>query len=110
MSELQLYQPSTLPLLRDERRTGRAISRVRSGGAVRLARVDTEVDIAVGKMDGLTLATGQGLGAVGRVAQAEQQLVQLAPLASGRLAYLADRHMLAVGDVLDDLRRDLRRC
>jgi len=55
------------------------------------------------------MATGAAMQAVVRVAQAQKHLEQLAPEASGRLAFLADDHMLAMAEVLADLRRELRR-
>jgi len=94
---------------RDVRRASRAISRYQSGGQVRLATVDTETDVAMAKVDALTSATGSAMGSVVRVAQAQRHLEQLAPEASGRLAFLADDHMIGMGDVMSDLRRNLRR-
>lgn len=97
------------PLLRDARRTTRAISRVNSGGQIRQAQVDVETDVAICKIESITIATGQALGAVARVAQAETAMAQNFPGASGRLAFIAERHMLHVSDVVDDLQRTLRR-
>lgn len=98
------------PLLpTDGRRASRAISRGQSGAVVRQARIDQEADVAQAKLDNITNLTGQAMGAVVRVAQAQRHLEQLAPEAAARLAYLADDHMLAMGETLADLRRDLRR-
>jgi hypothetical protein len=108
MSDLDLYTGAG-SLLRDARRASRAISRVQAGGQVRQAQVDVDADVAMGKLDALTAATGQAMGQVAKVGMAEQQLAQLAPMASGRLSFIADRHMLAAADVLDDLRHELRR-
>jgi len=44
-----------------------------------------------------------------RVAQAQHQLELMSPEAAGRLAFLAESHTLAMGDFMQDLRRDLRR-
>lgn len=109
MSEIQPYNGTQNSLMRDVRRASRAISRYQTGGQLRIAQVDTETDVALVKVDALTTATGNAMGAVVRVAQAQQQLGLLAPAAAGRLAYLADSHMLAMGDLMQDLRRDLRR-
>lgn len=108
MNELNLYGSSSL-LPSDARRAGRAISRYQSGGQVRLARVDTDTDVAIGKEEALTAATGSAMGNVVRVAQAQRQLEQLAPEASGRLAMLADDHALTMAEIISDLRRELRR-
>jgi predicted ArsR family transcriptional regulator len=93
----------------DARRAGRAISRYQTGGQVRTAKVDTETDVAMAKADALTAVTGQAMANVVRVAQAHRQLEQLAPEAAGRLAFLADDHLLAMSETVADLRRDLRR-
>ena len=107
MSDLIPY--ATGELERDTRRAGRAISRHRAGTQVRLAAVDDDTDLAMQKVDALTSTTGLAMGAVARVAQVQRQLETLAPEASGRLAFLADSHVVAVGDTVQDLRRDLRR-
>jgi hypothetical protein len=108
MSNIQPYvDGGGLPS--DLRRSGRAISRYVAGGQVRVARVDTETDVALAKVDAITTATGSAMGSVVRVAQAQRHFEQLAPEAAGRLAFLADDHMLSMGDVMADLRRELRR-
>ena len=95
---------------RDARRASRAISRDRLGAQVRTSAVDSATDVALAKVDNLTMATGSAMQSVTRVAQAQRQLEQLAPEAAGRLAFLADDHMLGCAELLSDLRRDLRRC
>lgn len=108
MSNLDLYGSSGAPL-RNARRASRAINRYQAVGQVRAGGVDTDTDVALVKMDALTQATGNAMGAVVRVAQAQTHLEQLAPQASGRLNFLADDHMLAMSDVMADLRRDIGR-
>ena len=108
MSDIQPYTPNT-GLSRDARRAGRSISRYQSGGQVRTAVVDVETDVTIAKVEAVTAATGSAMTNVVRVAQAQHQLELLAPDAAGRLAYLAETHALAMGDLLQDLRRDLRR-
>jgi len=71
--------------------------------------MDADTDVAQAKIDDLTMATGTAMSSVVRVAQAQRHLEQLAPEAAGRLAYLADDHLLAMSEVLADLRRDMRR-
>lgn len=94
---------------RESRRAGRAISHYQSGGQVRVAKVDIDTDVALAKLDALTAATGSAMVSVVRVAQAQRHLELLAPEAAGRLAFLADDHMLGMADVMADLRRDIRR-
>ncbi len=95
-------------LTRDERRAARAVSRSRTRSQIRMAVIDDETNVAVDKIEAVTYATGTAMGAVTRVAQAQKQFETLAPEVSGRLSYLADGHMLAVGDTVQDLRRHLR--
>ncbi len=107
-SHLSPYGASDL-LPSDARRTGRAVSKYQAGGQVRLSGVDTDTDVAIGKADAYTAATGNAMGDIVRVAQGQRHLEQLAPEASGRLAMIADDHALTMADILGDLRRDLRR-
>jgi outer membrane scaffolding protein for murein synthesis (MipA/OmpV family) len=95
--------------LRNARRAGRAISRNRAGALVRVSGTDADTDVAQAKIDNLTMATGTAMSSVVRVAQAQRHLEQLAPEASARLAFLADDHMLGMGEVLAELRHDLSR-
>jgi len=94
---------------RDTRRAARSISRYQAGSQVRLALVDVDADLAAAKIDAVTSTTGQAMGAVVRVAQAQRHLEQMAPEAAGRLALLAEDHTWSMTDVMADLRRDLRR-
>jgi hypothetical protein len=94
---------------RDARRAGRQISRVRAHAVVRQTAIDAETDVAIAKVDAVTAASGHSLGAVVRVAQARRQLELIAPEAAGDLAFIAARHAMVVGDVLEDLARELRR-
>ncbi|MFL6099495.1 MAG: hypothetical protein ACJ71T_06035 [Actinomycetales bacterium] len=96
-------------LMRDARRAGREISRGRLGAQIRTSQVDNATDVAVAKIENLTMATGNAMQQVTRVAQAQRQLEQLAPEATGRLTYLADDHVLGCAELVADLRRDLRR-
>lgn len=96
-------------LVRDARRAGRAISRYQAHAQVRVSQIDIDTDVALAKVDAVTAATGSAMAGVVRVAQAQRHLELLAPEASSRLAMLADEHVLAMGDVMTDLRRELRR-
>jgi len=106
--EVMPYEGGGLPA-RDGRRVGRVVSRNRAGALVRVSGMDADTDVAQAKIDDLTMATGTAMSSVVRVAQAQRHLEQLAPEAAGRLAYLADDHLLAMSEVLADLRRDMRR-
>lgn len=109
MNELTVYSHPDQLLPTDARRVGRTLSRYQSVAALRTAAVDIATDMALAKAEALTTVTGQAMSTVIRVAQAQRQLEQLTPEASPRLAMLADEHALALGDMLADLRRELRR-
>ncbi len=109
MSDLLPYSPGGLTVSGDARRAARTISRHQAHAQVRVSAVDVDTDVAMAKIDALTQATGSAMGAVVRVAQAQTQLEQLAPAASGRLNYLAEAHTHAMGDIMTDLHRDTRR-
>ena len=94
---------------RDTRRVGRVVRRNLAGALIRASGTDADTDVAQAKVDNLTMATGSAMSSVVRVAQAQRHLEQLAPEAAGRLACLADDHMLAMSEVLAKLRRDMHR-
>jgi hypothetical protein len=106
-SEMALFTSGALA--RDAQRTSRVLSRIEADGLLRQSAVDVETDVTIAKMDGETLATGTGLGEIGRVAQIQMALEQLTPQASGRLNPLAEDHALAMRDEFHQLRRRLRR-
>lgn len=108
MTTLTPYDRGEL-LPSDARRAGRTISRYQTGGQVRLARVDTDTDVAIGKGEALTAVTGSAMGCIVRVAKLQQQLETVAPEASGRLSFLADDHALGMAEVIADHRHQLRR-
>src|SRR6185437_5546302 len=87
---------------RDARRASREISRGRIGTQVRTCQADNVTDLAQVKLEDLTMGTASAMHHVTRVAQAQRQLEQMAPEASGRLAFLADDHMLGCTELLSD--------
>jgi hypothetical protein len=109
MSNIEPYNFGNGLLPQHSRRAARSISRYQVGGGVRVAAVDTDTDVALAKVDASTATTGHAMTAVVRVAQLQKSLELLAPEAAGRLAFLADDHMLSMSEVVADLRRELRR-
>jgi hypothetical protein len=87
----------------------REVSRSQSRGLVRQVEIDTEADVALAKIDAITGGTGYGLGAVAKVGQLEGSLAEMMPGVQGRLNFLANRHVLGVGEILDDLQTKVRR-
>lgn len=107
MTELVPYNGSALT--RDARRALRHISRGRLAAQMRTGEVDLTTDVAIAKLENVTMAVGTAMQQVGRVAQVQRQLEQLTPEATGRLAFLAEDHVLGCSELLADLRRELRR-
>lgn len=93
----------------DARRLSRAVSRHAGQTQLRNSKIDSETDVALARMDADTAATANAMGKVVQVAQGQRALELLAPETAGRLNLLSDRHALAMAEVLDDLRRQLRR-
>lgn len=108
MTDITPYTPGGA-LSRDARRAGREISRGRLGTQITTSQVDNVTDVAVAKLENLTMATGNALQQVTRIVQAQRQLEQMAPEAAGRLAFLAEDHLLGCAELLADLRRNMRR-
>lgn len=109
MSNLIPYASSGALSARDARRLARVRSDRSVSRELRGQDVDVETDVAIDKVQNVTMATGAAMTAIVNVATAQQNLEQLAPAASGRLALLADSHALEMAETLADLRLRLRR-
>jgi hypothetical protein len=94
---------------REARSTIRAVGQSKSLTQVRIAQADDSTDLAVTKLENLSLATGTAMQHVARVARIQRELEQLAPEISMRLNFLVDDHLLGCSELLADFRRDLRR-
>lgn len=105
-SLIPIPEPGSLD--RDSRRAARAISRSRATTQLRLSRINDETDVTLEKGQAQTEATQFAMGAVTRVAMAQRHYEAMAPEASGRLSFLADEHLLGMGDSLQDHRRSMR--
>ena len=108
MSQIEPYIAQS-GLTRDARRTARTVSRYQAQGQAAIAGLDVQTDTSLAKLDNLTATTGHAIGVIVRVAQAQRQLEQMAPEASGRLAMIADDHALSCVEILADHRRAMRR-
>ena len=112
MPNLELWQPGGgLAGLSHgiERQLSRALANVQAGTAVQIARIDAAVQRQEAVADGITAVTDRALQHVAMVSQAEQQLSQTVPHASGRLAAIADAHALAMQATVIDAARALGR-
>lgn len=109
MNAIEPYSGGGGMLRRDAQRSGRAISRRVASGQVREADADLATGVAIAKVQSHTAVTAAGMTDVARIAQAQQQLELMTPAAAGRLAMLADSHVLGIVDVQADHLRALRR-
>jgi hypothetical protein len=103
---LEPYSGGLSPMGRHQ--VARSVNRQRAGALIRIAGVKAQAQVAVAKVDALSLVTAEAMTAVTQLARMQRQLEQLAPEASGRLAYLAESHTLLMSGVLQDLRTELR--
>ena len=110
MSDLRPYTAAGVARSRSSRRAAEAIQQQSLGADVRIAAANARTDVTLAKTENVTLATGAAMAAVVRVSQAQRQYEQLAPDAAGRLAFLADEHLLGMSDLLTQMRLDQRRC
>jgi SpoVK/Ycf46/Vps4 family AAA+-type ATPase len=107
------YELDTLrggALARQGRRAVRTLNHTQIVASLRTAAADAETDVAMAKIEDATMATGTAMAAVARVGRMQRELEQLVPELASRLSYLGDDHALAMGELLADLRRGLRRC
>ena len=104
MSMIEPYGGSSLA-----RRRSRAVARVDAGNEVRLARLDAEAEVQAAPADAVTYVGRRAMQDVALLSQLEQQLALAVPMASGRLAAIADVAALALTDVVADTARRLRR-
>jgi len=85
MSTIEPYQGGSL-----ERRHSRAVARVDAGSELRLARVEAEAEVQAATVDAMSYVGRRAMQDVALVSQLEQQLALAVPMASGRLAAIAD--------------------
>lgn len=91
------------------RALGRELTTLHARAAVDVARIDAAVQRREVAADGVTTIAGRAMQHVALVSQAEQNLAQAVPHASGRLATIADTHALAMGSIVIDTARALER-
>jgi hypothetical protein len=109
MSNIEPWTGGHAVAPRDARRLSRSRSGMNVSREIREALTDVETDVAIGKMQNVTMATHAGMSAIVNVASSQKSLEQMAPDTSGRLALIADSHALEMADTLQDLRHRLRR-
>jgi hypothetical protein len=109
MSDIQLYRSSGLSP-RDVRRAGQELARLDRQTDYSVAKIEAAAEVQARRADAIGAVAGRALQDVALLSQMEQQLAQTVPMASGRLAVIADSAALALADVVQDSAYRLRRC
>lgn len=91
------------------RHVGRTIARIEAGASVRLSRLETAAELQTATVDAVSYVGRRALQDVALLSQVEQQLAITVPLASGRLAAIADLTAIALSEVVAETASKLRR-
>jgi hypothetical protein len=108
MSTVQPYQEQ-FASRSVSRSVAKSLATIQAGSTLDVARIEAAVQRRETVTDGITALTARALQHVAMVSQAEQNLAQAVPHASGRLAAIADAHALAMTSVVMDAARALGR-
>ena len=91
------------------RRASRGLARLDDHSLLGNAQVDATAELQAHKADALGAVAGRAMQDVALLSQMEQQLAQTVPLASGRLAAIADTAALGLTDIVSQTAHRLRR-
>lgn len=110
MSNIELYNPTSGLLAgRQTKALARGLASVHYSSALQVARIEAAVQCREAVADGITAVTAKAMQHVAVVSQAEQNMAQTVPHASGRLAAVADAHALAMTAIVMDTAHALGR-
>lgn len=107
MSSALVHQAATTLL---SRHVSRGLTRLEDHALLGRAQIEAVASIQAAKADALGAVAGRALQDVALLSQMEQQLAQTVPLASGRLAAIADVAAISLTSVVTDTACRLRRC
>lgn len=91
-------------------RVSRGLARLEDHSLLGRAEIETAASLQAAKADALGAVAGRAMQDVALLSQMEQQLAQTVPLASGRLAAIADAAALSMTGIVADTACRLRRC
>lgn len=91
------------------RRVSRGLARLDDHAVLGNAEIQTAAGLQAAKADALCAVAGRAMQDVALLSQMEQQLAQTVPLASGRLAAIADAAALSLTGIVADTASRLRR-
>ncbi len=104
-SDLLRYSSAPGP----SRRVARDLARLDDQAQLTGAQIEAAAEIQARKADAVGAVAGRALQDVALLSQMEQQLAQTVPLASGRLAAIADTAALAMTQIVSETVCRLRR-
>lgn len=87
----------------------RFLDRVDRETDIELAIIQQQVETQVAKVDGALRVAGKAAQGVTVLSQIEQQLADTVPTATSRVAFVVDRTVLEVGEMVTDACYRLRR-
>jgi hypothetical protein len=80
----------------------RMLDRVDRETDLKLALVQREVETEAAKVDGALRVAGKAAQGVAVLSQMEQQLTEMVPMATSRVAFVVDRTVLEIGEMVSD--------
>ena len=90
--------PLRAPLIRYDR----SLDRIDRQTDIQLALVQQEVETETAKVDGALRVAGKAAQGVAVLSQIEQQLTETVPTATSRVAFVVDRTVLEIGEMVSD--------
>jgi hypothetical protein len=86
----------------DQRTSSRTLARMQTNTDIGLARIEQAAMLQVAKADAVGFVGRAGMQAVAMVSQFEQQLGQTCPMAVSRLQGIADMTAMGIAEVVAD--------
>lgn len=81
---------------------GRQLDRIDAQTDIELAIVQQTVETEAAKLDGALRVAGKAAQGVAVLSQIEQQLTETVPTATSRVAFVVDRTVLEIGEMVTD--------
>ncbi len=93
---------------REARNFSRGLEHLNMTNRFSMAKIDAVAVKRTAIVDAVVSVAKRGMEGVGLLSQLEQQMSAMIPGSTNRLAFIADRAVLAVGDVVSDTVREMR--
>jgi hypothetical protein len=101
--ELGLYRTNLV-----SRAHARQLDRIEEATDAKLALIQQEVELSAAKVDGALRVAGRAAQGVAVLSQVEHQLSEIVPESTSRVAFIVDRTVLEIGDMVTDAAYRLR--